>query len=158
MEKNNLTQRRKGAKTQRESNNLSEFFLVNLCAFAPLRLCVLILLFASAALAQPAPTVEKIEPPNWWLNSSINPVRVMIRGKNLTGAKIESVNPTIAVSNPKASANGNYYFLIWRLRKTRKSAIIKLKSRPRMERQTRHSGFLRRRKDWEIIRVLRRTT
>ena len=56
------------------------------------------------------PTVEKIEPPNWWLNSSINPVRVMIRGKNLTGAKIESVNPAMTVSNPKASANGNYLF------------------------------------------------
>ncbi len=56
------------------------------------------------------PTVEKIEPPNWWLNSSINPVRVMIRGKNFGGAKVESVNPAMTVSNPKASQNGNYLF------------------------------------------------
>ncbi|MCA1640096.1 MAG: cyclomaltodextrinase N-terminal domain-containing protein [Acidobacteria bacterium] len=57
------------------------------------------------------PTVEKIEPPNWWVGSSINPVRVLIRGKNLSGAKVEAVNSDIKVSNPKTSANGDYLFL-----------------------------------------------
>jgi len=57
------------------------------------------------------PTVEKIEPPNWWVGSSINPVRVLIRGKNLSGAKVEAANNNIKVSNPKTSANGNYLFV-----------------------------------------------
>ncbi len=56
------------------------------------------------------PTVEKVEPPSWWVNSSIKTVRMMIRGTNLSGAKVESSNASIRVSNPKASANGHYLF------------------------------------------------
>ena len=66
--------------------------------------------FGLIVFAQNTPTVEKIEPPNWWLNSTINPVRVLVRGKNFSGARVESVNPRVAVSNPLASANGNYLF------------------------------------------------
>jgi neopullulanase len=39
-------------------------------------------------LAQ-APTVEKVEPPNWWSGHSINPVRVLVRGRNLAGARMQ---------------------------------------------------------------------
>lgn len=79
----------------------SSFFSVSLCLSG-------LLFFASAAFAQPS--VEKIDPPNWWTQSTINPVRVLIRGKNLTGAKIESNNPGITASDLKTSANGNYLF------------------------------------------------
>ena len=34
----------------------------------------------------------------------------MIRGTNLSGARVESSNASIRVSNPKASANGHYLF------------------------------------------------
>ncbi|MEO7672975.1 MAG: alpha-amylase family glycosyl hydrolase [Pyrinomonadaceae bacterium] len=78
-------------------------------ASASLRLGGLILAIALTTLAQ-TPVVEKIDPPNWWAQSTINPVRVLIRGKNLSGAKIESNNPSITASNFKASANGNYLF------------------------------------------------
>ncbi|CAN5517478.1 glycoside hydrolase family 13 protein [soil metagenome] len=74
-----------------------------------------------------SPTVEKIEPPNWWLNSTINPVRVMIRGKNFGGAKVESVNPAIAVSNPKTSANGNYLFFDLVIRENAKVGDYQMK-------------------------------
>ena len=50
---------------------------------------MLALAFAAAGvLPAQAPTVEKVEPPNWWAGHSINPVRVLIRGKNLTGARM----------------------------------------------------------------------
>ena len=75
---------------------------------AALRLGGLIFLSTLSTLAQPS--VEKIDPPNWWVSSTINPVRVLIRGKNLTGAKVESNNPGIVASNLKTSANGNYLF------------------------------------------------
>lgn len=65
--------------------------------------------FSLIASAQ-TPTVEKIEPPSWWIGSSLNTVRMMIRGTNLTGAKVESTNPSLRVSNPKTSANGHYLF------------------------------------------------
>src|SRR5688572_9467896 len=72
----------------------------------------LLLITCCLGLTVPAqtPTVEKIEPPNWWLNSTINPVRVLVRGKNFNGARVESADTTITVSNPKTSANGNYLF------------------------------------------------
>lgn len=56
------------------------------------------------------PTVERVEPPSWWIGSSLKTVRMMIRGTNLTGARVESANASVRVSNPKASANGHYLF------------------------------------------------
>ncbi len=98
-----LTQKREGAKTQR-------LFGVNVPrGFAALRLCVGIFLFSIEIAAQ-TPSVEKIDPPNWWVQSTINPVRVLIRGKNLTGARIQANNPGITALNFKTSANGNYLF------------------------------------------------
>lgn len=81
------------------------------CQFrvAPLRLCGLLLLLSVAVFAQ-APSVEKIDPPSWWTPSTINPVRILIKGKSLTGAKIESNSPGITAANFKTSANGNYLF------------------------------------------------
>lgn len=98
-----LTQRREGAKAQRFFGSSS------LRGFAPLRLCVGIFLFSIGVAAQ-APTIEKIEPPSWWAQSTINPVRVMIRGRNLSGGRIESNTPGINASNFEASANGHYLF------------------------------------------------
>jgi glycosidase len=98
-----LTQRREGAKAQR-------FFAVNtLCRFVPSRLCVAILFLVTGCFAQ-APSVEKIDPPSWWVGSTINPVRVLIRGRNLAGARIESATPGVSASNFEASANGHYLF------------------------------------------------
>ncbi|CAA9390956.1 MAG: GH13 / GH13_2 / GH13_1 / GH13_36 / GH13_ 20 / GH13_19 / GH13_37 / GH13_23 / GH13_16 / GH13 _31 / GH13_40 / GH13_21 / GH13_17 / GH13_29 / GH1 3_4 / GH13_7 / GH13_38 [uncultured Pyrinomonadaceae bacterium] len=57
------------------------------------------------------PTVEKIEPPSWWTNSSMKTVRVMIRGTNLTGAKVAaSQTGGLQASNLKSSQNGHYLF------------------------------------------------
>ncbi len=63
------------------------------------------------SVAAQTPTVEKIEPPSWWTNSSIKTVRVMIRGTNLTGAKmLAPLNSGLKAENIKASANGHYLF------------------------------------------------
>ena len=71
-------------------------------------LFLLCILSVTTVFAQP--TVEKVEPPNWWVQSTINPVRVLIKGKNLTGALVEASDPGLTVSNLKTSANGNYLF------------------------------------------------
>lgn len=57
-----------------------------------------------------APAFEKIDPPSWWAESSIKPVRVLIKGTNLRDARLDSATPGITPSNFKASANGNYLF------------------------------------------------
>ena len=61
--------------------------------------------------AQSAPQVLKIEPPNWWAGHSINPVRVMIRGKNFSGASVETVGSGIKVGNVKVNDAGTYLFV-----------------------------------------------
>jgi glycosidase len=60
---------------------------------------------------QDAPEVLKIEPPNWWAQSSINPVRLLIYGKNLSGATVEATSADLRTSNVKISASGSYLFV-----------------------------------------------
>jgi neopullulanase len=57
------------------------------------------------------PTVEKVEPPSWWANHSINPVRILIRGQNLKGARVTSSSRDIRAANFRTSENGHYLFV-----------------------------------------------
>ena len=66
------------------------------------------MVLSTAVLAQ-APTVEKVDPPDWWTSSTLNPVRLLIRGKNLTGAQAEC--PRLQCGNLKVNANGTYVFV-----------------------------------------------
>jgi hypothetical protein len=63
---------------------------------------------ASAAHAQ-APVVTRVDPPNWWAGHSINPVRLLIRGQNLVGARMEC--PRLACGEVKVNAAGTYAFV-----------------------------------------------
>ncbi len=71
---------------------------------------IFITLIAAYSAHAQAPAIQKMDPPSWWAGSTINPVRVLIRGTNLSGARVESVTPGITASNFKASANGHYLF------------------------------------------------
>src|SRR5215213_10132950 len=71
------------------------------CLFAAVPLC----------LAQNAPAVLKVEPPNWWAGHSINPVRVMIRGRNLTGARVEAVGEGLKTGLTRINEAGTYLFV-----------------------------------------------
>ena len=63
---------------------------------------------ANTTAAQ-TPSVEKVEPPNWWAGHSINPVRVLVRGKNLTGARVTCGRLTCGT--PTINAAGTYAFI-----------------------------------------------
>jgi glycosidase len=75
-----------------------------------LRLLLILLMLPLYVGAQP--TVEKVEPPSWWTGSTINPVRILLTGKNLRFAKmvIRSNSPNLVATNYKSSENGNYLF------------------------------------------------
>jgi glycosidase len=63
------------------------------------------------SLARPqAPAVVKVDPPSWWANYTINPVRLLIRGRNLTGAVIKSPSTSLRFSNLRINANATYLF------------------------------------------------
>ena len=68
-----------------------------------------LLALSAAALQAQAPTVEKVDPPNWWGQHSINPVRVLIRGKNLTGAQLTC--PRLRCARVSVNAAGTYAFV-----------------------------------------------
>ena len=55
-----------------------------------------------------APTVTKVEPPNWWAGYSINPVRLLIRGSGLNGA---SVSGSLKTSKVRVNDTGTYLFV-----------------------------------------------
>lgn len=55
------------------------------------------------------PIVEKVEPPDWWVGHTINPVRLLIRGKDLQGAEL-SAPAGMSVARLRVSAAGTYLF------------------------------------------------
>lgn len=67
---------------------------------------------ASTAFTQSAPEVFKVDPPSWWTRSSVNPVRLQVRGRNLTGAQVRILGTGLRiVSPPKTNDRGTYLFL-----------------------------------------------
>jgi len=61
--------------------------------------------------AEGAPRVLKIDPPNWWVGHSINPVRLLIRGRNLSDARVEPQGIGLRASNVHSNAAGSYLFM-----------------------------------------------
>jgi glycosidase len=74
---------------------------------------LLVLLYActSTYAAQNKPVILKVEPPNWWAKHSINPVRLLIYGKNLGGATVTSSSRDIRTGDVKTIAAGTYLFV-----------------------------------------------
>lgn len=79
------------------------------------RFCLLVFIAFAAAIpciAQNAPEVSKVDPPSWWAGSSVNPVRLMFRGKNLKGSRVQLSSPGLrVVGAPKANERGTYLFV-----------------------------------------------
>jgi len=112
-------------------------------------------LLSLAFVSAQAPEVSKIEPPNWWARMSVNPVRVLIRGKNLKGAKVlVPAGSGLKSSNIKASENGHYLFVDLTIPPNTKVGKYKIKLTtaqgsadfdfeisPRINRQGRFQGY-----------------
>jgi len=64
-------------------------------------------LLASALWA--VPTVSKVEPPNWWPGHTVNSVRVLIHGTELTGATVQASG--LKTRNVRVNAAGTYLFV-----------------------------------------------
>ena len=56
------------------------------------------------------PEIIKVDPPSWWTRSSMNPVRLMIRGRNLQGARVQ-IDGLRVIGTPKINARGTYIFV-----------------------------------------------
>lgn len=82
-------------------------------------------LLAPALFAAP-PRVIQTDPPSWWIGSSMNPIRVLIRGSGFHNAKLQAP-AGMAVRNVKTSDRGTYLFADLDLSKTRQPGAISLK-------------------------------
>lgn len=71
---------------------------------------ILCFLTVISAFANNSPTVSKIEPPNWWANHTINPVRLLVRGENFQNAKVTSANKLLKISNIRVNSRADYLF------------------------------------------------
>jgi glycosidase len=75
-------------------------------------LAALALLLPSAAPASAAPPeVLKVEPPSWWPGHSIDPVRLLVRGRNLAGAEVTSTGPGLTAGLVRVNPAGTYLFV-----------------------------------------------
>lgn len=70
---------------------------------------LLTLLVCAVGFAQPS--VSKVDPPSWWRASSLNPVRLLVHGANLKGARVQPVGPGLRVTGPlRINEKGTYIF------------------------------------------------
>jgi glycosidase len=75
-------------------------------------LIIILLGSASLGFSQTSPQVLKVEPPSWWARSSLNPVRLLIRGSNLKGARVQVVGSGLRIAGlPKTNERGTYLFV-----------------------------------------------
>ncbi len=57
------------------------------------------------------PSVAKVDPPSWWAGHTINPVRLLVRGQNLNGARVLSNSRALQVSEVLVNHAGTYLFV-----------------------------------------------
>jgi neopullulanase len=79
------------------------------------RLAAVVAFAATLSGAAPAraeaPEVLKLEPPNWWPGHSINPVRVLIRGRHLGVPRVEALGGGVGVGLVRVNAAGTSLFV-----------------------------------------------
>jgi glycosidase len=65
---------------------------------------------ALSLVAAGPPSVLKVDPPSWWPGHTINPVRLLVRGENLAGARLVSLRPDLRATDVRVSDKGTYLF------------------------------------------------
>ena len=64
----------------------------------------------SGAFAEP-PRADSVEPPSWWAGHTIDPVRLLIRGSGLGGARVASRTPALGIGLARVNERGTALFV-----------------------------------------------
>ena len=94
---------------------------LRLTSFAARSLAAALLLSAAAVSARAqggAPVVSKVEPPSWWAGHTVNPVRLLVRGANLHGARVRAARPGTEADGVTVNPAGTYLFVNVRVHPT----------------------------------------
>ncbi len=62
-------------------------------------------------VGQLGPSVQKVEPPNWWVGHTWNRVQVLLTGQKLGGATVTALSAGLKVRVDRSSSDGRYLFL-----------------------------------------------
>ena len=73
--------------------------------------CFLAALAAPGSAQSGVPSISKVEPSSWWASHTINPVRLLVRGKNLAGARVTATRPGTKTSYGLVNRAGTYLFV-----------------------------------------------
>src|SRR6476646_11745608 len=72
----------------------------------------LLILSATAHSQSIAPEILKVDPPSWWVGSSGDPIRLLIRGRNLHNAQIQISGAGVrVVGMAQVNERGTYAFV-----------------------------------------------
>src|SRR5215510_14957508 len=66
-------------------------------------------LWLTLTVAAQAPEILKVDPPSWWTRSTLNPVRLMIHGRNLQDARV-NIQGLRLINTPTINESGTYIF------------------------------------------------
>jgi len=69
--------------------------------------CILTVLILTAH-GGAAPTITKVDPPNWWVPHTWNPIQVLLMGDDLKGATVTTAAKGFKIETRYASDNGHY--------------------------------------------------
>src|SRR5258706_2496920 len=58
-----------------------------------------------------APSVTRLDRPSWWAGHTVTPVRLLVRGQNLHGARVQPMNRALQVSEVLVNSAGTYLFV-----------------------------------------------
>jgi glycosidase len=67
--------------------------------------------FTAAAVTKAAPKVEKVEPPNWWVPHTLNPIQILLTGEDLKSATVTTASRGFKIEVRSSSEDGRYLFL-----------------------------------------------
>jgi len=67
------------------------------------------------APAAPGPVVRAIDPPNWWVPTTRNPLQLLVRGERLAGCTLRSDDPSVEIVRQSVNAAGTYLIAYARL-------------------------------------------
>ncbi|MDT7777903.1 MAG: neopullulanase [Acidobacteriota bacterium] len=98
------------------------------CVVKALAACIVLLLVSAGARAQDrVPQVDKIEPPSWWAGHTVNPVRLLIRGRDLRDVRVRAdPEAPFEVLSQTLNAAGTYIFVNLRISPTAHPGDYKL--------------------------------
>jgi glycosidase len=75
-------------------------------------LAAIVLMLSLPVAEAAAPAVLKVEPPGWWAGHSVNPVRLLVRGERLAGARVEAPSESgLQIGLVRVNAAGTYLFV-----------------------------------------------